>query len=200
MRDQELMLTPPGMPPAEVEEEFMMLMSMALDGLLDADEQARLDEVTARYPALAAEWQAWQMLDAQMTAVPHIAPPVDFMATFETRLAQQQRRRHLWWGVGFGALVALLAAGMLLGVAAFGAFVLVSQPGWLSELVHGAALGSAVVAQWLRVLQNTLISVAASEQARTFGLIYIVTAVAMLAGWVLLLRRTTRPAATTQAA
>ena len=54
--------TPPAAPP-EVLEEFALLMSLALDGLLDADEQARFAALLDRYPELAEEWDTWRALD-----------------------------------------------------------------------------------------------------------------------------------------
>ena len=200
MRSERLMPAPQPVPPAAVEEEFFMLMSMALDGLLDADEQMRLDDYVATYPALAAERDEWQMLDGQLAALPHVAPPVNFMAHFETRLTQQERRRRLWWGFGFGALVALLAVGMVAGVVAFGAFVMFNQSAWLSELVHGVAFGWVALLQWVDVLRNAALAVAGAEQMRTLGLVYALVSAALLTGWVFFLRRTTRPADSAQTA
>lgn len=198
MRSERLMLTPQPTPPEAVEEEFFMLMSMALDGLLDEDEQARFDGYVTLYPALAAEWNEWQMLDGQLASLPYVVPPVGFVQGFEVRLAQQERRRSLWWGVGFGALVMLLAVGMVAGVIAFGAFVMLSQPSWLSDLVHGVAFGWVALQQWLDVISNAFWSVAGVEQMRTLGVAYVIATALLLTGWVFVLRRTTRPAETAQ--
>ena len=44
-------------PPPHVQEEFSLLMSMALDELLDSSEHAEFDSYLATYPTLAREWQ-----------------------------------------------------------------------------------------------------------------------------------------------
>ncbi|MEZ4612782.1 MAG: hypothetical protein R2838_21490 [Caldilineaceae bacterium] len=194
------MPAPQPVPPAAVEEEFFMLMSMALDGLLDADEQMRLDDYVAAYPALAARWDEWQMLDGQLAALPHVAPPVNFMAHFETRLTQQERRRRLWWGFGFGALVALLAVGMVAGVSRVRRVRHV-QPIRMAERIGARRclwLGGA--ASVGRRAACAALAVAGAEQMRTLGLVYALVSAALLTGWVFFLRRTARPADSAQTA
>lgn len=192
MLDKRLAFGPYETPPAHIEEEFGLLMSLALDGLLDAEEQAAFDDYLARYPVLADDWAQWQQLDTELIAMPSAQPPNDFLERFEVRLVQQERRRRLWWGTGFAAVVVLLSLGIVLGTVSFGAFVVLRQPDWLSEFVHLLAYYSAAAAASVDSLSGALATVARSDQARTFGLLYAATTAALIGGWVLLLRRTTR--------
>lgn len=192
MLDNRLTFGPYEAPPAHVEEEFGLLMSLALDDLLDDEEQATFDDYLARYPVLADDWAQWQQLDTQLFAMPAAPPPSDFLERFEVRLVQQERRRRLWWGTGFAAVVVLLSLGIVLGTVSFGAYVVLRQPQWLSELVHLLAYYSAAAATGVDALRNALAAVAGSEQARTFGLVYAVATAGLIGAWVLVLRRTTR--------
>ena len=193
MREKELNFTAITVPPA-VEEEFSLLMSMALDGLMDEEDAARFEQIQLSYPALAQEWEAWQMLDSQLREMPPVMLPPSFMASFDLRLAQQERRRRLWWGMGFGAMAVVLVASLLVGAAALGAFVMLRQPDWLTQVVHGAAFGYATVAQWFATVESAASVLVRSDQMRMLSVLYALTALAMLGGWVHFLRRTTRTA------
>jgi len=180
-----------GAPPA-VEEEFILLMSLALDDLLDAEERARFQAYQAAYPGLAAQWRSWQVLDAELRATPSALPPAGFVTAFEVALLQRERRRRLWWGAGFALAIVLLSVVLTAGVASLGAFVMFAQPAWLTELVRIAAQTSALVNGGVVAVLDALGSLVGTEQARAFMMVYLFAAAALLAGWVLLLRRTTR--------
>ena len=178
--------------PPEVEEEFMLLMSLALDDLLDADERARFQAYQDAYPGLAAEWRSWQTLDAKLQATPSALPPADFVLSFEAALLQRERRRRLWWGMGFALAIIFLSALVTAGMASLGAFVMFTQPGWVTEAARVAAQAGVLVNGGLVAILNALSSLAGTEQARAFMMVYLFAAAALLAGWVFLLRRTTR--------
>ncbi len=192
MLDNRLTFRPYEAAPAHVEEEFGLLMSLALDDLLDDQEQIAFDEYLERYPALADDWRQWQELNERLCAVPSVLPPAGFMENFEVRLLQQDRRRRLWLGFGFGAVVMLLSVGVILGTVSLGAFVILRQPDWLTQLVHALAYSSAAAAAGYRSLQVAVESIASSGQMRTFGLLYAVVSTGLIGGWIVFLRRTTR--------
>lgn len=185
-------------PTAQVQEEFTILMSLALDNLLDSEERTTFDAYLASYPTLADEWLEWQALDAALDATPSVAPPVNFLANFETRLAQKERRRHLWWGVGFGAVAVVLWAAAIIGVASLGAFVLLSQPAWLTQTVHNLAFAHANVTGWVAAATATAGAVAGTAEARTFGLVYMLLSASLVTAWVFFLRHSTRQSAFVQ--
>ena len=178
--------------PAAVEEEFMLLMSLALDDMLDGEEERQFQEYRITYPALADEWQRWRELDSELQSTPSALPPAGFVEMFELALLYRERRRRLLWGVGIGVVVVLLWLGVMAGAMSLGAFVMFGQSAWLTELMRSIAQLSATMNNGLLIATNALASVFGTEQARMFILIYTTTAALMLTGWVFLLRRTTR--------
>ena len=177
---------------AQVEEEFSLLMSMALDGLLDSDEQAEFDSYLAAYPTLAEEWQDWQTLDMQLAATPAVQPPVDFMLNFEVCLLHHERRRRLWWGMAFGSMAVVLWVAILVGVASLGAFVLFGQPAWLTQAVHSLAYISAGVGTWVTAVGTAFGSVMSTQQAASLAMVYMLMSIVMVASWIYFLRHSTR--------
>jgi hypothetical protein len=170
----------------------MLLMSLALDGLLDADEEQCLQRALAEHPLLAARWQSWQALDSDLHATPMASPPRDFVAAVALRIEVAERRRRLWLGVAVGVATALLWCTVLVAAASAGAFVLLNQSGWLSDFVRTLAYGSAAISSWIDSLLRSLGTVLGTPQARSFILAYGLAAAGILIGWVHLLRRTTR--------
>ncbi len=181
-------------PSVQVEEEFSLLMSMALDDLLDSAEQAEFDSYLATYPTLADEWQDWQMLDIELKAAPSVQPPADFMLNFEMRLLHHERQRKLWWGMAFGSMAVVLWVAVLVGVASLGAFVLFGQPAWLTQAVHSLAYVSANVGVWVTAASSAFASVVGTQQAAGLAMVYILVSTAMVVSWVYFLRHSTRPA------
>jgi anti-sigma factor RsiW len=178
--------------PPEVENEFFMLMSLALDDMLDGDERLRFDGYLAQYPVLAQQWQSWQEMDATFQATPSAMPPADFVADVELRILQRERQRSLLWGLGLGVVVLALWVGLIAGAVSFGAFVMFNQAEWLSRLVHLLAQSTATVNNWWSATMITLDALLATDQARMLLVAYGLTAAAMLGGWVVFLRRSTR--------
>lgn len=188
------------MPPEQVQEEFSLLMSMALDGLLDEDEQLTFDVYLSSYPALAEEWREWQALDAQLQSTPSVAPPADFLLNFDARLLQQERRQRIWWGFAFGAVTVSLWITVMAGLVALSAYVLLSQPAWLTQMVHSLAFFYANVTSSLASIGATVDAIAGTSEVRTFGLAYLLVSAGMVATWIAFLRRSTRTAISAQAA
>ncbi len=182
---------PSGAPSAIEQEEFILLMSMALDGLLDEREKQRLEGLAERHPALAAQWASWQRMDQELHAAEHMAPPPDFVRNVEAALLKQEGRRRVVWGAAFGVLAALLWIGLLAGTLALGAYALFNGSAALSALLHNAAY----TATWIRDAWQTLWGATAAllgtQQARLFALSYALVTAALLLGWVYFLRRST---------
>lgn len=191
---QEASRSPHLSPPVEIQEAFSLLMSMALDDLLDNDEQVEFDTYLSTYAIFAEEWQEWQMLDSQLKATPAVEPPAGFMLNFEMRLLQHERRRKLWWGMAFGGMAVVLWVAVMVGVASLGAFVLLGQPAWLTQAVHELAYLSANAGAWMTAGGSALTSILSTQQAMTLGLVYMLVSVAMVASWIYFLRHSTRPA------
>lgn len=173
-------------------EEFSLLMSLALDDLLDEEESQRFDELLAKYSAFAEEWQSWQELDRSFKLTPSVAPPASFVHDVEMRLLQQERRRRLFWGIGLGTLVVLLCVGLIGGAVALSAYLLFNQAGLLTEVVRTLAYVSVSIQNWFDTVLAAASTLVGTPQARTFAVLYLVVAGMLLAGWLRLLRRSTR--------
>jgi anti-sigma factor RsiW len=93
-------------------EQFTALMSLALDGWLDGDDQQRLDRHLATCPACRAEWQAMQQVSALFEASPMVGPPLGFAVRLERRLAEKKKQRRQL----FGGLALLTGSLSLAGV------------------------------------------------------------------------------------
>lgn len=191
MEKRDVLVGPLPVEPSVVED-FMLLMSLALDGLLDDAEDQRFQRHLAQYPEFAVQWQTWQALDGDLHAAPAALPPVDFVANVELRIQQAERRRRLWLGVGVGIGTVLLWGTVLITVASAGAFVVLNQSGWLGDLIRVLAYSSAAISSWFASLLRSVDVVLGAPQVRSFGLTYVLVAVSILAGWFHLLRRSTR--------
>lgn len=171
------------------EEEFMLLMSLSLDNLLDEAEATRFDQYLTDFPTLAIHWQSWQRLHQGFVAMPVVEPPVGFVDRFETRLLQQERRRRLGFGVVIGGITLLLWVGVIVGLFSMGAYLFVNQGSWLSALIQNLTYAWVTLGQWLKTGGETLGAFAATPQAKAVAVGYLLMASALLGGWLTLLRR-----------
>jgi len=173
-------------------EEYIWMMSLALDGLLDEADRERFAAYQAQDPALTALWNEWQGLDRELGELPHAEPLPGFVARFEGRLAQQeaqQQRRVLAFSLMSVLLVALLAvAGGVWGIT----WLTSTQAPWLGEQIRNLVLLSATAGTWFGALIDTLGALANTPQAQAMGMMYVVVAMILIFGWVQLLRRSAR--------
>jgi predicted anti-sigma-YlaC factor YlaD len=74
------------------------LMSLALDGVLDADGEERLQRHLAHCPACQAEWVAMQQVSELFKEAPVAGPRLGFATRVERRLAEKDRQRRQVFG------------------------------------------------------------------------------------------------------
>jgi anti-sigma factor RsiW len=98
----------------EQNEQIGMWMSLALDGLLDADGGHRLQQHLDSCPSCQLEWNAMHQVAALFERAPMVAPPLGFAVRVERRLAERVRKRHL----AFGGAAVLTGSLSLAGVTA----------------------------------------------------------------------------------
>jgi hypothetical protein len=178
-------------PPAVLEECYWM-MSLALDGLLDEVDRARFEAHLALYPTLTRLWLEWQSLHHRLDELPHAEPAPGFVDRFEARLAAQeeaQQQRVLTWSLVAALLVALGAAGAMLGT---GAYIMAAHGAWLGEQLHNLVYTSIVIDNWFDAFVDSLGALAGTPQAQALGMMYVIVALIMIFGWVQLLRRSAR--------
>lgn len=174
-------------------DEQAWLMSLALDGQLDEADAARLEALLEADADLAADWHVWQKLDEEFRSVPAYAPPVDFAARFDTRLAQWERRRKLRVGVIFGLAALALWISAFAGVFALGAFFWANQVLWLGNVIHYVAFWWASVRQVMTSLFSGVDVLLDAPQTWVAFLCYLGLSVGILAGWFVWLQRSLQP-------
>lgn len=176
----------------EAGEELAWLMSLALDGELTPEEEARMQELLAADAESAEMWQVWQALDADLSAAPVLEPPSTFGESFNLRLAQWERQQRLRTGVVFGLAAAALWGSALVGMVVLGAFVWSNQAVMMGGLVQQVALWWSAIVHFGETIVETGGELIASPQARLLAGGYVVMAAAILGAWIVCLRRSLR--------
>ena len=168
------------------------LMSLALDGRLEPSEAEMFEALVAQDTGLGEEWALWQALDAKLVSAPAVAPSLGFVAEFERRRVQVERRRHLWFGFAVGATAAALWGSLVIGLAVVCAYVMFNQADWLGALVYGVAYWSASVQSQTSALFVAASTLFGMPQVRGVLLVYAAVAAVILFCWVQFLRRSMR--------
>ncbi len=75
-------------------EQFSMLMSMELDGLLDDESKGQLRQHLATCPACRTEWMAMQQVSAWLEGAEMTGPPLGFAVRVERRLEEKATKRR----------------------------------------------------------------------------------------------------------
>ena len=176
----------------EDQAEFSLLMSLALDELLDEGDTQRFHNYLSNHTGCAYQWRQWQQLDRILETAPHMEPPSDFAQRVARQLAQQERKRQLGWATAVGLLFALLCLGAIGGMLALGLYLVLNQPHWLGSLIHTLAYGGAAVQQWLATTGVTVNTLLGSPEVLGLGVAYLLMAIVLIVYWVRFLRRTTR--------
>jgi len=110
----------------EQQEQMAGQMSMALDGLLGADELQRWQRHLQECAVCQAEWQAMQQVSMLLEQAPQVGPPLGFAIRVERRLNEKIRQRRR----AFSGLAVLTGSLSLAGVTVAVAVLLVL--GWFA--------------------------------------------------------------------
>lgn len=178
-------------PTPEAQEEFLLLMSLRLDNLLDSAEEQQFQEMVRAYPVCARAWARWQRVHQQLVDEPSVAPPVNFAQSVEACLLQQERRGRLWQGLLIGLLVVVMWCAVVTIALGLGAYILFNQSNLLGDLIRNLAFVSSLVAQWVATVQRAFNSFAATPQATALAIGYVALAVIALSAWIRFLRGAT---------
>ena len=165
------------------------LMSLALDGELSPEAEARLDDLLAADPGAGEQWQVWQAMDAELSNVAHVALSAGFAARLDEQLVLQERRRHLRTGVFFGLAAFGLWGSMVAGLAAMGAFVWNNQVAWTGGALRGLTYWAATLGHLTDTLVTSLRTLLTAPEAQLVLGCYVVGSLVILLMWVGFLRR-----------
>jgi len=186
-----MVIEPDPTPIDDEPDDCFMLMSMALDGLLDHEERARLDSRIAADPALAEMWQQWCKVDIAFAETPRQLPVAGFTNRFEARLEQKltrerTRQRVLMAVVATVVWTAVLAlAGVLLW------FLLMNQGELMGAVARETAYYGRAIGIGIGALRTTASATFSAPQSVVVAVAYALATVALLYVWVRFLRRTT---------
>jgi predicted anti-sigma-YlaC factor YlaD len=89
-------------------EQVTALMSLALDGLLDADGQRLMEQHLAACPACRAEWASMRQVATLFEQSPMAGPPLGFAVRVERRLEERAQKRR-WTPRGIAMLTGSLS-------------------------------------------------------------------------------------------
>lgn len=144
--------------PPTAHHDYSELMSLALDGMLSAGEQQRLDQHLAGCPACETTWNLWQRVSHVLTVEPFAGPPQGFALRFDNVLQRQEQRHErvlAGWVLAGGTLVVL--AMIMLGTALTTALWMALAPNARGELVDTLSFAgqfAALVFQNLAAVRN----------------------------------------------
>jgi anti-sigma factor RsiW len=175
-----------------VHDEALMLMSLALDGLLDEADENRLQLMLAGDNSLRETWQQWQRVDSTFSTLPRAVPSEGFVVRFEENLARRERtarrrRQALFAGAAVVAWVGTVAMVLLLGWT-----VVSNQTQWMNDFVRELVFYPSAVAIWWRAVVSSANAVVGQPESLVIGTGYAAAVALLLAAWVMVLRRTTR--------
>ena len=176
---------------ANAHEDALALMSMALDGLLDARESERLEELMKEDTGLRATWQQWQKLENLLTTAVRAEPETGFVARFEQRLAAREKRTRARRRALFGAAA---LTGWLIIIATLiciGWILASNQSQWMNEFVRELVYYPSAAMIWIRALRSSWSATVGEPRSLAMALIYMAGAAVMLSTWLWFLRRTT---------
>jgi anti-sigma factor RsiW len=173
-------------------DEALVLMSLALDGLLDEADENRLQLMLAADAGLRETWRQWQKVDTTFAAMPHAEPETGFVERFALKLSvrEQRARRRRQALFASAAVVAWFSTAAV--VVLLGWTLLSNQTQWMNDFVRELVFYPSAAAIWLRAVQTSLGALIGEPESLAIGSAYAVGVGLLLYGWLLLLRRTTR--------
>ena len=173
------------------EQECFVLMSLALDGMLDGDERARLDTMVAADPTLAEIWQQWSKVDVAFAETPRMLPAAGFTNRFETlletKLARERTRQRVIMGVVATVVwtTVLVLAGVLLW------FLIMNQGQVMGAFARETAYYGRAISVGIGALQSTAVATFSAPQSLAIAGIDALATGLLLFIWLRFLRRTT---------
>lgn len=173
--------------------EYLMLISLELDGMLDSDEKKRLDGHLEQCSACRAQWQLWQALDNRLRETPMPVPAPGFAQSVAQRLALQERRRNLQIGVILTVFTVVVWSLGLVGVCALAGTLIYTNLERLTETGLFLSEVWAVAGVVGQSLWEVLVELTATSTALGVASTYLVIVIAALAVWCVIIQRTTQP-------
>lgn len=173
--------------------EYLMLISLALDGMLDSDEEKRLDGHLEQCSECRGQWLLWQTIDDSLRAAPVPAPAPGFSRSVVQQLARQERLRNLRVGVMLTVFTLLVWSLGLVGVCVMAGGIVYTNLERLEETGLFLSEAWAVAGVVGQSLWDVIVELTATSTALGVASTYLVLVVAALAVWCIIIQRTTQP-------
>lgn len=173
--------------------DYLMMISLALDGMLDSEEKEQLDGHLEQCSGCRAQWLLWQAIDDRLRAAPVPVPAPGFSRSVAQRLAQRERLRNLRIGVMLTVFTLLVWSLGLVGVCTLTGTLVYTNLDRLAET--GLFLNEvwAVAGVVGHSLWDVIVEITATPAALGVASAYLVIAVAAIAVWCIIIQRTTQP-------
>ncbi len=183
--------TPPR--PTAVHGEYLMLVSLALDGMIEAGEQRRLDSHLLRCSECREQWELWQLLDQKLHAEPVPQPAPGFSQRVVGELIRQERRRNVQIGVFLTVLTILAWALALVGTGVLAAALVYTNLGSFAAAGRFLAEAWAVSGVVSHSLWGVATELTAAPTALGVASVYLVITTVVLGVWCLIIQRSAQP-------
>lgn len=173
--------------------DYLMLISLDLDGMLDAEDKGQLDRHLELCSQCRVQWLLWQVIDQKLRAEPVPEPAPGFSQMVVERIGRQERLRNIQIGLLLTVLTVLVWSLGLVGVGVMAGALVYANLGrvaatgqFLSEV--WAVAGVVGLSLWEVIIEAT-------TTTTTLGIAsaYLVIAVVALAMWCIVIQRTTKP-------
>jgi anti-sigma factor RsiW len=173
-------------------DEALMLMSLALDGLLDSQNEVRLREILAADSGLDETWQQWQRMNRLLVSTPRVQPEPGFALRFEQKLDRQLHRARVLNAIIYTTAAMLVWALTVAGLVGIGWLVVTSQAQWMNDFVRELAVYPSALLTWLRAVWTTISVIVGEPQSAALLFGYGLMMMALLGWWFRFLQRNTQ--------
>lgn len=174
--------------------DYLLMISLGLDGMLNAHEQRRLDGHLEQCSTCRGQWLLWQVIDQKLLAAPSPELALDFSLKVVEQLSRRERMRNVQiallltvltvfvWALGLIGVFGLVGALIYTNLDRFAATGQFLADGWEVAGVIGQSL-------WGVVIELT-----ATPTALGVASAYLLIAGLALVVWCLVIQRSTQPA------
>ena len=173
--------------------DYLMLISLKLDGMLDPQEKVRLDRHLEQCNQCRAQSLLWQAIDQRLYAapVPELSP--NFSHQVAARIARQERQRNLQVGLVLTVLTVLVWALGLVGACSLVGALIYTNMGSFAATGQFLAEAWAVAGVVGQSLWEVILETASTSTTLGIASVYLVIVVGALAVWCIFIQRTTQP-------
>lgn len=184
-------ITPPPQQPEH--ESYQLLMSLSLDGLLDAEEDQTLARHLQSCPSCEAVWQRWQRVDVAFQQPPPVMAPDGFGARMAERIAHAEKQRALQIGVLMAGASMLMWAVGLICVGLMTGWLLYNQIGLMAEALQWTTQSWILITSLAASTWQVLLGLGSNPSAVGGAVAYAGLFTAILYGWSKVLQRSIQP-------